>query len=165
MNKISDAVSVIIDEHSGLSFGFYNGLFNLTKLAKWILPHVASMTKKDVTTSSITMALSRQSQIQKQTPIKADFFLSHISIISSLCIISIHKNEDAYDRVAYLHKQASKDKKYFITSESTGELTMIFDTSLSVDVNQSFADNLIKDTRSDVNALSIGYPPAFAEQP
>jgi len=59
MRKISDHLKEIINSQPYLLFGFNHGLFNLTKLAKFLKHYIEAQTKKEERDTAILMNLSR----------------------------------------------------------------------------------------------------------
>jgi len=130
MIKLNQILQEVISKNPILDFGLANDVFNLTKLAKFIQPTLESKTKKEIKIHTIVMALSRvkkdKTKIMKSVN---DFNVDKISIFSDLATISFHKTEYTYKYVHKIHDEIISQGKYCTISESTQELTMIFDKS------------------------------------
>ena len=89
MLRISEAVEEIIETHPALRFGFYHGLMNLTKVARFLRPSIEARTKKEVTDAAVLMNLSRlQKKLARlpQSQSRRDkLVLDKVNIQSGLC--------------------------------------------------------------------------------
>ena len=96
MIKITDIIESTIIQSRELSFGFSQGLFNLSQLARFLKPIVTAKAKKDISEKALLMALSRMQRKKTSLRIKEDdpFFIEHVSLNTGLSIVTFSKNRE-----------------------------------------------------------------------
>ena len=126
MNKISDAIKGIVQGNAFLEFGVCHQLFNLTQLARYLQPFVAARTKKEVSVSAITMAMSRMGpQFVANTPKPSDFQLEKVHITTGLCTATFQRSIEAHRAINKLHIDMQKKNAFCSVSEGMTEITVI----------------------------------------
>lgn len=130
MLKLTDALHDIIRGNALLQFGMTHGLFNLTKLAAHLQSLVVARTKKDVSTSAITMALSRMGR-QVSQPVRdaTDFHLDSLAVTSGLAVCTYPKSRTIHKAINRVYDTLVQQGRYITITESTSEITIILDRS------------------------------------
>ena len=161
MLRISDAVSSIISENNLLEFGFSQGIFNLTQLARFIKPLVEARTQKEVQVPAIVMNLSRlQRKTKKTTTPVTKFQLKNIDIYSHLSTITFYKDAGIHDHVNAIFEKVRKEKGYFALSESSQEVTIFFQRNFLDDITKSVKTESIKYQNTEITCVRV----RFAEE-
>lgn len=129
MLKISDAVEAIIVENASLSFCFHHRLLNLTQLARYIQPAVATRAQKEASDSAILMALSRlQSKRLGDAPqAQAPLRLNKLTVHSDLCTLTFTNHPEIHRNLTSLIAEVRRDNGFVTLSEGIGEVTIILD--------------------------------------
>lgn len=129
MLKISDAVETIILENASLSFCFHQRLLNLSQLARYIQPAVATLAKKEASESAILMALSRlQSKRLGDAPkAEAPLRLNKLTVHSGLCTLTFTNHPDVHRNLTSLIAEVRRTGGFITLSEGIGEVTVILD--------------------------------------
>lgn len=161
MIRISDAVEKIIAENNLLEFGFSQGIFNLTQLAKFIKPLVEVRTQKEIQVPAIVMNLSRlQRKSEKKNPPITKFKLKNIDIYSSLATITFYKDAGIHDHVNEIFEKVRAQKGYFALSESSQEVTIFFQRNFLDEITKSVKEESIKYKNIEVTCVRV----RFAEE-
>jgi aspartokinase len=128
MRSIPEAVRHVIEKDSFLHFGLANRVLNLSKTARFILPLVAARTKKAVSPSAVTMALSRLrvSKHKENTRLKT-VRLNELSITKNLTAITYERTSE----VMRLHHNAVATLRqggiFVVSNIGTSEITTMID--------------------------------------
>ncbi|MBU1992900.1 MAG: hypothetical protein ABH856_01110 [Patescibacteria group bacterium] len=165
MIKISDAIRRIIEKNPILKFGVSYGLFNLTQLAKFIIPQVEARTKKEVRPAAITMSLSRiQREMKKTSPKPDDIRLEHITVHSNLCTLTYFKSAQIHEQLNQLYDKIQKEKGYMTITESGNEITIIIKTEAHKAARKLIKEEP-KNERKNITAIGIQFPQKYNETP
>ena len=127
MLKISDSIKELIENNSFFNFGIYYKLLNLTRVAKFIKPHIEAKTKKKVTENAILMSLSR---IQNETRKKikdSDFKIENMIIHSDLCTMTFYNTKETHERINKIYSKILNDRGFMTITEGSNEITIIFE--------------------------------------
>jgi aspartokinase len=128
MKSIPEALQQAVERDGFLHFGLANGVLNLTKTAKFLRPLIESRTKKSVSVSALTMALSRLKFKKRKTN-------THLRNIK-LTALNIHKNlvevtyEHTVQNVAAIEKAEKEVRRggaYIAITFGTTEVTILID--------------------------------------
>lgn len=129
MIKVSDAIIEIIHGNAFLEFGVYHQLFNFTQLARYLQPFVVVRTQKDVSTSAITMALSRLTPtLVRSAPKPSQFQLEKINITTGLCTATFQRSIESHRSLNKLHIDMQKKGAFCSVSEGMQEITVIVES-------------------------------------
>ena len=155
MIKITDIIESTIIQSRELSFGFSQGLFNLSQLARFLKPIVTAKAKKDISEKALLMALSRMQRKKTSLRIKEDdpFFIEHVSLNTGLSIVTFSKNSANHSAVIQLYKKVQKSSGYMTISEGMSEITVIIEQIYIEDVYQFFSDKPLIEKKG---AISLG---------
>jgi len=128
MIRISDALTGLIRGNPFLEFGFHHRLFNLTRLANYLHPHLEARTKKPVQVSAITMNLSRlQRRLAATTPTPEQFVIQNVSINSALCTATYAKSPDIHTALSALSGEIHRLNGFCSLAQGPHEITIIID--------------------------------------
>lgn len=169
MRLLSTALVEILDSSAELQFGFYNGLFNLTQLARFLKPMVEARTFKEVQEGSLVMALSRlaRARAAKQRAVKsADFKVEHVSVRAGLSVLTLHRSAESHRATQSIYAKLRKRDSYFTLTEGTSEITLIFERSQLETVLESLPKGEKPKLRRDnLAALGVRFHPRYIEVP
>lgn len=131
MLKISDAVEAIITENPSLNFCFHQRLLNLSQLARYIQPAVATRARKEASDSAILMALSRlQSKRLGHAPkAQRPLHLNKLTVHSGLCTLTFVNHPEVHRNLTSLISEIRSTGGFITLSEGIGEVTIILDES------------------------------------
>ncbi len=128
MISIADALQDMVRGNPLLAFGFRHGLFNLTKLARFLKPAVAARTKKEVQESAITMALSRLKRDEAaEVPDVNRFVVDNVTIHSGLSARSYRRSPGLQQRLTAFSQKVQARNDFCSLTQGIHELTLIFD--------------------------------------
>ena len=160
MLTLTTALSDMISTDSFLQHGLQYRLFNLTQLSHHLLKHLEARTKKSLSTSAVLMALSRyQRRLKKFAPAPEQFAVQDLSLRTHVATISISKTTKNNQRVHAFHTQIHAKNGYITITESTNEITMIFDIA-----HLPFAKKLLGDNINSLNANVAGLALRFSAE-
>jgi aspartokinase len=127
--KISDVIYAIIVENPSLNFAFHHRLLNLSQLARFILPAVATRTRKDVTESAVLMNLSRLQKKHASFAVdeNKDLVLDKVTVQSGLCTLTVSNTTVIHHRLNELIPKIRRDGGYVTMTEGVGEITAIME--------------------------------------
>ncbi len=157
MIKLSDALKEIIEKNPILKFSMYNGLFNLTKFAKFVKPLVEARTKKEVQVTAITMTLSRlQRELAQNAVDIKGIKLENVAIYSNLQTLTYFKTNVIHEKIMNLHSEVQKRGDYITITEGMSEITLIIKNSSRDLIDKSLSENP-KNIQTDLNAIGINF--------
>ncbi len=127
MLKIKDSIKELIENNSFFNFGIYYKLLNLTKVAKFIKPHIEAKTKKRVTENAILMSLSRIQSETKRKIKDSEFKIENMIIHSDLCTMTFYNTKDTHQKINRLYAGVLNEKGFMTITEGSNEITIIFE--------------------------------------
>jgi len=140
MKKISSELENIISRNDFLAFGFYNHIFNLSKLTILLKPVLEARIKKKITTSSILMNLSRlQNKFNKRKVIIDQLLplkLKNISMHSNLCSFTYFETKKLNAELRECYSEISKNDNYVSIITGLNEISLIVEESNMDTVNR-----------------------------
>ena len=126
--KISDAIYAIITENPSLNFAFHHKLLNLSQLARFILPAVATRTRKEVTESAVLMNLSRlQRKHMAYAQVPKPLVLDKVTVQAGLCTLTVSNTVAIHQRLNKLIPKIRENEGYVTMTEGVGEITAILE--------------------------------------
>lgn len=165
MLTLTKAIDDIISGDSFLQYGLQYRLFNLTQLAQHIQKHVEARSKKSVSISAVLMALSRyQRRLKTFAPHPEQFAVQDLTVRLHIATVSITKTAMSVERVHAFHTQIQEKKGYMTITESTGEVTMLFDAEHLPAAKKLFGDD-VKSSHAHLAALALRFPSQYAVAP
>lgn len=165
MRTLADTLREVIERNPFLQTGLGQGIFNLSKLAAFLRPELEVRTKKELSTSSIVMQLSRLSRSKSFVGREEEEIqLDTITVYSNLLALTFNKDvlsEKVFER---LHRRIGKGGGFFTLSEGAHQLTFI--------VEQRHQDWIIKligtqpsYMRPGVSALALSFSERYLNVP
>ena len=165
MIKISDALKTIIKSNPLLEFGIHHGLFNLTQLARYLQPFVQARTQKDISTSAITMSLSRlQQSLSANTPEPEHYLIEKISIVSGLCTATFPRSPQAHKRLNSLYNHVQNNNGFCSLAEGMREITIIVENRYQQKL-QTLLDQAPLYTHSQLASVGVQFGKHYADIP
>jgi aspartokinase len=127
MIRISEAVEAIVESHSALRFGFYHGLLNLTKVARFLRPSIEARTKKEVTDAAVLMNLSRLQKKLARLPQsgRETLLLDKITIQSGLCAATVDKSPTSHRELNRVFTRIQSKSGFITVTEGMRQVTVI----------------------------------------
>lgn len=164
--KISSELSSLIASNPHLQLGLHHRLFNLTQLARFLLPLLRARLKRRLQVSAITMALSRtQRDLPKSFKPKQDRFrLEKLSVHSGLSVLTIEKTRQAVAQAHALYVKMGRAGKYFTLTEGVTQLTLIVDSADLPTVEQALSVPIVAKNNA-VGALSASFSKQYIRTP
>jgi len=158
MKKIKDELINIFETNQFLKFGLYYRLFNLSRLADFLLPLIEIRTKKNLRSSSaLLMALSRyQNTKTKKPPKPQKNLITNLTTTTNLNIITFTKNQNVLRQINKIYQEAQQNNSYFTLSQGINELTIITEETLMKKIRKLISDKE-KSFIDDIASLGIHY--------
>ena len=127
MITISEAVEDIVETHPELRFGFYHGLLNLTKVARFLKPSIEARTKKEVTEAAVLMNLSRsQAKLAKLPQAEQErLVLDKVNIQSGLCAATVVKTPSSHKELNRVFQRVQSRNGFITVTEGMRQVTVI----------------------------------------
>lgn len=165
MLTLHQALQDMISADSFLQYGLQYQLFNLTKLAQHTQKHLEVRTKKSLSKSAILMSLSReQRRLKKLSPHPSQFKVQHLTLRTHLATVSVAKTPQSLKRVHEFHTRLQAKKGYITITESTGEVTMLFEVE-HLPLAKKLLGRGIKFTNAHLAALALHFPAQYSAAP
>ena len=178
MRAVSTALQEIINSSPELQFGFYQGLFNLTQLARFVRPMVEARTYKEVQESSLVMALSRLARTRigasaiGSKPALAKgrrYEVENVSVRSGLCAFTLDRSPESHRAAQLIYTKLKRKDGYLTLSEGTSEITLIFERTELEIVLETLGSGVgaprPKMRRDHIAALGVRFHPRYIEVP
>lgn len=164
MRSIPDAVQHTIEQDGFLHFGLSSNVLNLSKVARFIKPLIESRTKKRVSTSAITMALSRLKfkKKLKNAELKA-VRLNGITMHKSLSEITYEKTSENMHALEDVERSARRSGHYFVAALGVHELTIITNTVTLAGMKKHFPTRP-RSVVEDLAAVSVSFDEKYINQ-
>ncbi len=129
MLRISEAVQELVETHPALQFGFYHGLMNLTKVARFLRPSIEARVKKQVTDAAVLMNISRLQKKLAQLPQsqsrRDQLILDKVNIQSGLCAATVVKSPTSHRELNRVFNRIQSRNGFITVTEGMREVTVI----------------------------------------
>ena len=121
-------------------FALTNGYMNMSSYAHRIKPKVESLTKKQVTITSLVVSLSRlRKEFRKEKPLIHDVTIKNITTKLPLSEIVYENTNNFIRELESLHKNISVSQEdFFTTTIGTGEIDIICSSNMASKVLKHF---------------------------
>jgi len=164
MIRISDAIDEIVEAHASLRFGFYHGLLNLTRVAKYLKPAIEARTKKEVTESAILMNLSRrQKRLTSRPTVASDrLVLDNISIQSGLAAVTVVKSHKSHSDLNRVFDRIQSRGGFITVTEGLKEVTVMV-ASENVERVLTAIRSTPTNLRRDLASVSVTFDKRYLE--
>ncbi len=166
MTRVADAVRFLAMENLMMRTGLHHRLLNLSQVARFLHPLVEARLKREVTSSSILMALSRlQRELgEEDTAGEHLFVVDRIHVQSALSTITVHKTKETHLAMQRVINSVQRKGGYLTYTESSGEITVIVDTSY-LNLVEKAGIVAPKRLQKRVSAIGVSFRESYAEQP
>ena len=126
MIRISEAIENLVEANPALRFGFYHGLLNLTKVARFLRPSIEARTKKEVTEAAVLMNLSRlQGKLAKLPQSRRDrLVLDKVNIQSGLVSATVTKSPTSHRELDRVFSRIQSRNGFITVTEGLREVTV-----------------------------------------
>ncbi|HEY4474004.1 MAG TPA: hypothetical protein VI957_02490 [Candidatus Paceibacterota bacterium] len=164
MLSIPKAVQSAIETDGFLHFGLANGVLNLSKTARFMKPLVETRTKKSVSVSAITMALSRLKVGKRLTNARFKAVkLEAIRVIKNLAEITYDKTGENIRALEKAEATLRRDGAFIVATLGTRELTVITEAE-QVAVLRRFFPATPKVFVPDIVAVGVEFDEKYVPQ-
>lgn len=163
MLPISHITQKIIATSPFIEEALYDGLINISALARKIKPEVEMIAQKPVTESSIVMAINRMTISEKRNLIKGikDYLknIGDVTVRSDISVCTFTNSHTLSKNQTQLMEKVEEDEIAFCTfSQGISERTIILNKPLKPLLIDIFKhENLISE-KNDLSAITIRLP-------
>ena len=166
MIKIQDTVRDIVYGEEEALYALAVGYMNLSAYAKQIRKRVEALTKKDVQTTGIVVALSRiQKGMKKVHPLIQSIKINNITAKSPLSEIVFEKTPKIMTRLSTLYEAVKTTSDDFLTMTlSTSEITVICSDRIKDSIMKHFKDTP-RMVESGLASVGISIDPKYYPMP
>lgn len=168
MITVPEAAKKIIERSRYLSETMSKGLLNYSALARYIRPEIEEMLFKDVSESSIIMALKRLEPYFKPKFKAVEVFKSTPEMIvrSNLEELTLTNCEELTKKLPEVCKiYATKSKYFFTLTEGVSETTIIASNGLFDEIKSLFTKDIIISSYKNLSSITIRMPKEVMETP
>lgn len=160
MVTVPETAKKIVERSRYLVEAMSKNLINLSSLARYIKPEIEEMLIKDVSESSILMALKRLSQTLHAPNYKNVFTIPpDIIVRSNLIEIVIANSDNLKNKFPQILKTANNQNKYFFTlSQGLLETTIIVSEDLKNKILEILKGEKILASFIKLSAITIRLP-------
>lgn len=165
MKRISDSLRDIIKNQPFLLFGYREGLFNLSQLARLLRPYVEIRTKKDVKETAILMNLSRmQKKFAKSNTDQIKFRITNVAIQSNLCTVTYYNNPPVNGKLSEFYNECQKRNEYVVLNKRPSEVTIITTEKFFPQLGKAIKEKP-KFYHGDLSAIAVQFEEDQPETP
>ncbi len=140
MIKIQPIVREIVTSEPEASYALTHGFMNMSGYAERIRPEVERRTKKEVTQTSLVVALSRvRGELKKTAALIPKVVISNITTKLPLSEVVYENTSAAQAKLEALHQKVHIPREDFFTATiSTTEITIICSTDVAAKIIKHF---------------------------
>lgn len=172
MRKLATELSALVRENSFLQRGLRENLFNSAALARFIRPQLAARLKKPVSTSAISMALSRLASDARSDATldagavsdrRSEFAATDIGVRVNLELVSYTQSGAVRQELEKVYRKLQRRELFATLTEGVREVTLIFERS---DQNPDFSTlgtPLVR--QKGVGCIAIYFPKKYGTTP
>jgi len=164
MIKVSDSLKEIIKGNQTIQFGLSQNLFNLSQLAKYLVPLIRARTKKEVQPAAVLMALSRLQRTETKKKSQPQFEIKKLSANSSLVVSTFTKTKTLHRLVNDFYAQVQETGSAVTIAEGTTQVTIIYDSEFLPLRNKVIKDAPFKETKG-IGSLSVRFDESYLKTP
>lgn len=168
MITVPEATRKVIERSRYLAEAMSKGLINYSALARYIKPELEQMLFKDVSKSSIIMALKRLEPYFKPKHQHVTVFQNPPEMIvrSNLTEITVANSEEMTKKLPQIIAAYTNQQKYFFTiTEGVSETTIIASQDLFEKIKTILDGERIVDTFQDLSSITIRLPKEVLKSP
>lgn len=132
MKKLSVELNDLVNSNPFLLQGIREKLFNASALSRMLKPLLMARLKRELSSSAISMALTRLSEDLKATSnqrkqLKARFSTQEIAVRSNLELLSYPQSSATRQALERLYRKFQKKELFATLTEGMREITFIFE--------------------------------------
>lgn len=168
MITVPEATKKVIERSRYLSEAMSKGLLNYSALARYIKPELEEMLFKDVSESSIIMALKRLEPYFKPKFKQIDIFKTAPEMIvrSNLGELTLSNSSELTRQLPKIFELYAAHSKYFFTvTEGVSETTIIASEGLFSDIKKLLKKETILSEYKQLSSITIRMPKEVMETP
>jgi len=168
MITVPEASKKIIERSRYLSEAMAKGLINLSSLARYIKPEIETMLIKEVSDSSVIMALKRlETKLKPQQKYKNVFNTPPEMIVrSNLVEITVSNSATLAKKCAKIFElYADKQKYFFALTESISETTIISSREFAQEIVKILKTENTLATFKNLSSITIRQPKEITYTP
>ncbi len=168
MITVPEATKKIIERSRYLSEAMSKGLLNYSALARYIKPELEEMLFKDVSESSIIMALKRLEPYFKPKFKQIDIFKTTPEMIvrSNLEELTLTNSPELTKNLGKVFAIYATQSKYFFTlTEGVSETTIIASEGLFTEIKKLLAKEIVLSEYKKLSSITIRMPKEVMETP
>lgn len=166
MLTITDAVESLVRERAVVADGLERNLFNLSALARELLPDVERRVKKEVKASAVLMALARMGKRLRKSPRsqRTNRAFKDFTLRSHLVELT-YANSPGMVNAQHVLFSEMRNMQNVVCTISNGafETTIITSQVLEETVRRVFSGERLISTYKDLSSISITFDPEIVE--
>lgn len=163
MKTIASQVSEYVKTKPYLSSALFQGIINLTSLARQIQPDIEKSLKKPARSGAIVMALKRISDNE-------EFLSTHriVSVLKNLGDITVRSALTDYcfkltdtlllAQAKFLTEIKDRNDVFYTSSRGVGESNIVVSSNISYLVEEIFKDEICIDKLKNLSAITVKLP-------
>lgn len=167
MVTVPEATKIIIERSRYLVEAVSKGLINYSSLARYIRPEVEKMLMKDVSTSSILMAIKRFEETLK-TPHYENVFKypPDMMVRSNLISLTVLNSEGLIGKLPKILNLKGQQASYFLTATyGNFDTTIITSKENKNEIEKILGSENISTARETLSAITIRLPEKSIQTP
>ncbi len=168
MITVPEATKKIIERSRYLAEAMSKGLINYSALARYIKPELEEMLVKDVSESSIIMALKRLEPYFKPKYKQTSVFQHSPEMIvrSNLIELTVANSEEMTKKLPHIMNVYTNQQKYFFTlTEGVSETTIIASRDLLDKIKTLINGEKVLETFTNLSSITIRLPKEVLNSP
>jgi len=168
MITVPEATRKIIERSRYLAEAMSKGLINYSALARYIRPELEEMLVKDVSESSIIMALKRLEPYFQPKYMHTNVFQHSPEMIvrSNLIELTVANSEDMTKKLPHIMSAYTNQQKYFFTlTEGVSETTIIASHDLLEKIKALINGEKVLETFTNLSSITIRLPKEVLNSP
>jgi hypothetical protein len=162
MIKVHDVVKELVLENEEPHHALVTGYMNLSSFAKMIEKQVKAKTKKEVSSASIVVSLSRlQKELQKKDSIISDIEIHNITAKSPLSELVFARTQKFTQKLGAFYEVITTTPDDFLTMTlGAGEVTVMCSSRIKQAILKHFKEEPLM-VEDNLAALSISFDPKY----
>lgn len=167
MITIPEVVQQLVVKEPLIEEALQKDILNLSAYAREIRPRIETILMKRVETGAIIMALRRMKGVFKNKVELSSFFhvKPNIIIRSNLTEYTLENSEEVLTSITNLMKNTRNHRHIVAVTQGVYETAVIIDAQYKEDIEKTIAKSLIKDSVTNLSAITLILPPSNVETP
>lgn len=168
MITIPEVVQQLITKEPLIEEALQKNILNLSAYAREIRPRIETILMKRVETGAIIMALRRMKNVVKNKVELSSFFhvKPNIIIRSNLTEYTLENSEEVLSSITNLIMKNTRNHRHIVAvTQGVYETAVIIDAQYKQDIEKVIAKSSIKDSVTNLSAITLILPPSNVETP